>query len=371
MLGDTRPVLPLPVRESLTQASLSASRIAGQPQSGVAVGVAMEMMKAGLPEYLQLAVLNKRSIILRSEGRYNESDDLIQNALDRKIDPDVRFHCQRGRLLLSQAENAILRKEFGNAIDYLEQWEISPHKQSHCEWQVVRLKNTVYGRIHRYQGHFADAHEYLIVCLRIVTTDSSHHHHLHHLADVYCEMRRPDKVENLLRDHIGGFLQHRKFKSESLRRLLLPWAEASIQKHDFENAQLVLLHLDELYSGLAFRNISEQLGHVRSIFGLLRIRVYKSLWSEALRMSDKLSDLMEKYTSFSDGNYYKGLNFLFRSVIHLERGELSDSRDMFSMAKSHDQGPRHFITGLGTYVLQELRCRTESFQAVAYEVSTR
>jgi tetratricopeptide (TPR) repeat protein len=191
---------------------------------------------------------------------------------------------------------------------------------------------------------------------------------MHHLADLFCELELPGKAEELLKGGIEDLKNRGKQRSKAFRRLLLPWAEACIKQHRFEKAGTAFLQLSDIFDEMVGPNVSDQLDHARSILGLVRIAYHESRWPEALESSEKAFFLMQKYKPFSDGNFYIGVILLFRTVIHFELGQLLESRKAFARAKICDQGPRHFIPGMGTYVLQPLRSRAESLNQLVNTV---
>ena len=361
VLGEPCLTLPAHARESLVEASLAASRLIGVSRANYAILVAAKMREAGLPDYLRLAVVNRQSVVLRFEGDHDQSDVLIQDILKRIPTKDIRSHCLYGRLLLSRTENAILRKEFDKAAYYLEQWGVKNNPPSRYEFQVVRLKNTVYGRVSRYLGDFSHACNCLEACLLTSSTDSRYHV-MHHLADVYCELGCAGKAQDLLTNSVENLSARGKQHSKAFRRLLLSLAEAYIQQLRFKEARAALLQLGDIFDGIVGHDVSDQLNHVRSILGQVRIAYSESRWSEALESSEKAFNLAQNYKTFSDGNYYTGIILLFRTVIFSELKQLPESRSAFASAKLCDQGPRYFIPGIGTYVLQSLRLRIESLQ---------
>ena len=205
----------------------------------------MKIQDTELPEHLRMAITTQQSVSLQSYGDHDQSDAVIQKALDRiSIEPmDVRSHCSYGRLLLSQAENAILRKEFNKAKMILAGWEAKSSPPSGLELQVVRLKNTVTGRIWRYEGEFTHARICLEECLKKIPNDISRYHVMHHLADVYCELGFPMKAEKLVLDKINELRAQGKQHSKQFRRLALPLLEAFIQQRSLEAAENILKEL--------------------------------------------------------------------------------------------------------------------------------
>ena len=325
-----------------------------------AVALVAKMRKADLPDYLLLAAAHRQSVLLRAKGDHDQSDDLILDVLNRIVVRDIRSHCLHGRLLLSRAENAILRKDFNKAISYLQQWECKNVPAIGYELQVIRLKNTVLGRTLRYQGEFARAMECLDTILMTIPTEGSRYHVMHHLADVYCELNLATKAEELLREDIEKLKSCGKHRSKAFRRLLLPFADAYIGQHKYEEATAVLVQLSDIFNTISGHNVSDQLDHVRSILALLRIAYDGSRWSEALEYSELALDLVQKYETFSKGNFYIGVIYLFRTIIYFELRQWPHSQEAFALAKVCDPGPQHFIPGMGTYVLRSLRSRLDS-----------
>lgn len=362
MLGEPRPILPTHAREGLAEASLAASRLLGVSRRNIAISVAAKMREDGLPDYLQLAVGNRESAALRFEGYHDRSDTLIEDVLGRILVRDIRSHCLYGCLLLSRAENAILRKELNKAASYLGQWETKNDPAFDYELQVLRLKNTVVGRLSRYQGDFPHAEYCLKACLQTIRTETSRFHIMHHLADVYCELGLAGKAEKLLVKDIEDLRVRGKQRSKAFKRLLLPFAEACLEQRKLQEARAALSELCVIFDGTQGHDVSDQLDHVRLTLGLVRVAYHESRWSEALESSQKAFDLAQKYKTFSDRNFYIGVILLFRTVIYSELEQLSESQRAYASAMLCDKGPWHFLPGIGTYVLQSLMSRIESLR---------
>jgi len=109
-------------------------------------------------------------------------------------------------------------------------------------------------------------------------------------------------------------------------------------------------------------DVPDQLGYVRLMISLARVSWSQARLSEAHQTLEKALVLTETYRTFSKGNFYKGVIYLFLSLVNFELHKypeawltLASANDIF-----HVETPRHFIPGMGSYFLQEL-CRTESF----------
>ena len=280
------------------------------------IAVLAKIQGAGLPDHLRMAIANRRSISLRFKGDHDQSDVVIKDILDRiAIDPaNIRSHCAYGRLLLSRTENTILRKEFRKVASYLASWEVKSSPVSGLELQVVRMKNTVIGRVPRYEGQFDHARYCLEECLKTIPSETSRYHIIHHLADVYCELKIPGAAENLVLDEVKQLRARGKQRSKPFRRLALPLAEAFIEQRTPEAARTVLQELLDIFDGIAGHDIADQLGHVRVVIGLARVCWYES---EAHQILERALGLTGKYRTFSKRETFTLGSSIFLFPLHI------------------------------------------------------
>jgi ATP/maltotriose-dependent transcriptional regulator MalT len=188
-----------------------------------------------LPGYLRMAIVTRESVRLRFQGDHDQSDVLIRDALKSiNIDSeDIRLHYAYGRLLLSRSENAILCNDLSGARKCIENWYLNREYPSILELEVVRLKTTVLTRIDRYEGNFQNANTQLNLCLNLVKqqpSDAVCFHIMHHLGDVYYELRKPKKAQNLLLHEFKHLRACGKQRTKAFRRLALPLAEAYLEQ---------------------------------------------------------------------------------------------------------------------------------------------
>jgi tetratricopeptide (TPR) repeat protein len=322
------------------------------------ISVLAKILDPESPDYLRMAVVDRKSILLRFRGDHDQSDLVIRDILESIVtDPkDIRSHCAYGRLLLSQTENAILRKEFNKAESYLAGWEVKNLEPSGLELQVVRLKNTVLGRVSRYEGKFPHARYCLEQCLKMIPGDASRYHIMHHLGDVYCELGIPGEVEKLVLDEIKQLRARGKQQAKAFRRLVFPLAEAYIRQGRLEAAKAILRELLDIFGKMVNYDVSDQLGHVRLMISLARVDWYRVRYSEARQTLENALVLTEKYKTFSKGNYYIGVIYLFLSIVNFKLHKYPEGR--LSLASANDildqEIPRYFIPGMGSYFLQDL-----------------
>lgn len=365
VLGEPRPTLPAHVRDSIVEASLATYKLFGTSRTKDVISVLAKIHDPELPDYLRMAIATRKSILLRLKGDHDQSDVVIQDILGSVVidSKDIRSHCAYGRLLLSRTENAILRKEFDKAELYLTSWEVKNLRDpSGLELQVVRLKNTVHGRVSRYKGKFEHARYCLEACLKTIPSDASRYHVMHHLGDVYCELGIPKETEKLVLKEIEQLRAHGKQHSKAFRRLALPLAEAYIQQGILEPAKALLGELLVIFEGMVNHDVPDQLGHVRLMIGLARVGWSQARWPEAHQTLEKALVLTENYRTFSKRNFYKGVIYLFLSLVNFELHKYPEARLTLASANDilYEETPRHFIPGMGSYFLQKL-LRIESF----------
>lgn len=363
-----RPPLPVRIRNSLAEASL-ACLLVGTTRSVDMISVLTQMHDLDLPDHLRMAIAARKSTSLRLNGDYHQSDVVIQ-AAEKSIavnTSDTRLHCSYGRLVLSRVENAILREEFDIADEHLTSWEVKNSPPSGLELQVVRLKNTVIGRVSRYKGDFDNACHCLEECLKTVPGAASRYHIMHHLADVYCELRIPLQAHNLVLGEVNRLRALGKRELKTFRRLGLPLAEAYLEQNMFEEANAVLQELLQIYNGIIDHDSSDQLGHVRVMIGIARVKWHIKHWSEACRSLENALVFIGKYSTFSEGTFYLGVVNLFLSLANFELQNYPRALEVRALADSilRKQKPRHFIPGMGSYFLRYLKETSFSVRSIA------
>ena len=363
---EPRPTLPAHVRDCFVEASLAVCRLGTTSRANGLISVLDNTQDTGVPDYLRMAIANQQSISLRLKGDHDQSDVVIQDILKKIVidSTDIRSHCSYGRLLLSRTENAILRKDFNKVASHLADWEVKNSPPSESELQVVRMKNTTIGRVSRYEGQFEHARYCLKECLKTIPSEASRFHVMHHLADVYCELRTPGEAEILVRDEVKQLRARGKQRSRPFRRLSLPLAEAFIEQRTSEAARIVLQELLDIYDAIVSPDVADQLGHVRSMIGLARVCWYESRCSEARRGLESALGLMKKYKTFSERNFYIGVTHVFLSIVQFELRQYPEAQRAHASAKDIlcEQVPRHFMPGMGSYFLQHLVLSAKSLQ---------
>jgi tetratricopeptide (TPR) repeat protein len=346
--------IPDHARESLVEMFLACCRTRSRQKVFIPVFSSMASCES-LPDYLMLAIAEVQSITHRAEGRLQESSDLIERTVWNTQHADIRTHCQKGRLALSLAENALLCELYQEAESSLSGWEVESEPPTQLELQVLRMKNTVVGRVSRYKGDFQHAAECLGTCLQGVQTQAARYHIVYHLADVYCELGNPKAAEHVLERDISRLEQEGALASKLTRRLFLPLAEALILQNRWKDAESKLVVLRHIFDQIVCSDFSDQLGHVRSIIGLARIAHHDSNYCETIDRTTKALGLIRDYKTFEESTFYGGFLYRLRASAYQRMGRSREAEENLELSERYHPEPRHFMAGIGTYVLNSLK----------------
>ncbi|TIA58077.1 hypothetical protein D6C77_05762 [Aureobasidium pullulans] len=260
----------------------------------------------------------------------------------------------KGRLLLSLAENSIVCESLQEAESLLSEWEKKSEQATPLEVQVLRMKNTVVGRISRYKGDFKHAAECLETCLKGVQTEAARYHVEYHLADVYCELRNPDAAQRLLEGDVARLKDAEIRVSKPLRRLLLPLAETLILQDRWKEAESELTSLARMFDEVACSDTSDQLGHVRSIIGLARIDFHHRDYDSTIIRTEKALKLVQYYDTFAATSFYSWFLYRFQASTYHKMRNFGKANESLDLSNRYDEIPRHYMTGLGTYAMDLL-----------------
>ncbi|KAJ5808875.1 hypothetical protein N7474_010144 [Penicillium riverlandense] len=289
----------------------------------------------------------QESVSLRWEGNHNESDTVLERIFCQlpevpETDPDIRLHCAYGRLVFSRAENALMRNDFVQAWQYVDRWEKRSDPPSIMEIKLIRLFNTVFGRIARYTGRFLYARESFERCLR--DGDPSYRHIQFHLADIYCELGCAELAKDLLLGDVERLRHTQSQRLKAFRRLALPLAEAHINLRELNTARYTLEEVLQVYESMKHHDVTDQLGHVRTLISLARVDWYEGMYSGADERLKRATALVESYPTFIKPGFDVAFVNLFHSVV-----KRSLAVELLSKV------PRgYFMAGNGTYFFKEI-----------------
>ncbi|KAI9035053.1 tetratricopeptide repeat protein [Aspergillus affinis] len=343
------PDLPETVRESFIEASLAACRLTNATHAKSIVSTARRLQSPVVSPYLAAMLSWQESVSFRSEGNHNKSDTVLDKILCQipevpktDPDPDIRLHCAYGRLVFSRVENAIMRNDFHRTWGYVDCWERRSSYPSTLEWKLIRLFNTIFGRLAKYTGQFSYARRCFENCLR--DDDPSYRHIQYHLADIYCELGCAEQAKDLLRNDVEQLRHMQGQKSKAFRRLALPLAEAHINLRQLNAARYTLEEVLQAHESMQNHDVTDQLGHVRTLISLARVDWYERMYSSADQKLNRATVLVENYPTFIKRGFDVAFVNLFHSVVKRAlAGELLS------------EVPRgYFMAGTGTYFFEEI-----------------
>jgi tetratricopeptide (TPR) repeat protein len=370
----------IPSHENLTAACVAILRHDGLNATREAVLLLghLRTLEVSVPSRLGIAV--SQSALLRRQLKYDDSDDVIKEALLEINDNNALQIYLLGQLYLSLVENSILRNEHTTALKWLNKihlpMEESPENIPALMWRLFEQKWTTMGRIHRFMGDFKKAKDVLEPCIGLRQYLASNKLVIiaRQLADVYVELGEIESAKMLLDHHLAVLQQKRRQDTIPYAKLLLSYADAELRLGQFDSAEARLEEVRTRFEAHSLTTQTDQLDHVRALIACTRISLHKHKWSEVLEQSTTALRLANQYECFTATNHYKGYIHKVRAISHLQLAQA----DMQAATECVCE-PRHYMTGVGTFdrakahgELAEALARCMSFDQMSLDVvSTR
>lgn len=354
----------IPSHENLTAACLAILRHDGSNATREAVLLLGQLrtLEISVPSRLGIAVA--QSALLRRQLRYDDSDDVIMEALLEINDNNALQIYFLGQSYLSLAENSILRNEHTTALERLNKIHLStekgPRNIPSLLWRLFEQKWTTMGRIHRYMGDFEKAKDALKPCIGLRQHLGSNKLVIvgRQLADIHVELGEIESAKTLLHHHLAILQQKRKQDTIPYTRLLLSYADAELRLGQFDSAEARLEEVRTRFEAHSITTQTDQLDHVRALIACTRISLHKHKWPEVIERSTAALRLANQYECFTATNYYKGYLHKVRAISHLQLARA----DMETATECVRQ-PRHYMTGVGTY--DRIKAHEEFTEALA------
>ncbi len=283
--------------------------------------------------------------------RYH-SDECIPRFY-RQLQPErvsKKLNALYGRLHGSHLENLVQCEQYSAAIEEVDDWRTSK-PSSLMEFRVLPSRAVTIAKIYRSQGLFTDVRSRLESCLMMLfPPDTNRCQVLCSLADVYCDLRLPDKAYKLL---IPDIEKERKkvSKTKSFRRLLVTLIDTDIQRCRYDNAISIIAELGDIFNHLSNLDISDQLLHVRTLVASARICHYNSQFHKALQRWEVALIHVQKSKSFEGEGFTYAIIHLSISLAHLESGDVEEAQKAFKRAESEaaepevDRGSQEWSSG--------------------------
>ncbi|KAF4547268.1 Hypothetical protein D9617_49g041290 [Elsinoe fawcettii] len=353
-------------RKSLIEASLTVFRLFRYPMNESILAYMEHLMRHDPPDYLSIALAWKKSQMHRSRGQVELSKTEVRFG-NEMAEPmtghlDLRTKYYRKRLLLSQADNEIILKNFDEARTLLEQCAVLPIRDeiSPLELQLLRIYNTTHGRISQYEGKFDFALSCYLQSRQAYLSQAGERHMYSHVADIMCELGLEEAAQLELVSRFDTERMLDDHRTLDNRRILLPLAETYLKQNRISDAQRAIDTAIKLFCQLERPNITDQLGHIRAKFGQIRILVEGELWHSAAKEIDSAIAMAHGFNAFTATNYYIGLLWKYKFIVDKKSEQSGRESKVFTRLGDFDPGPRHFIPGLGTYVRADIERLAQS-----------
>ena len=310
------------------------------------LSIAEKMMPADAKLTQVLAMGRVKSLLHRKAFRVDESTVVAQQCLERAIGSSQNT----GRLAqylsvslrLSLAENAILRNDFRAALELATTALECFSQDADRPGDLVRQAQTVIGRTARYQGRFHDAEYTFRVCGDFSENVSkvAVSHLKRQLADMLTEQGCLDEAGQVLDAQLSSVEDGTK----TYRRLLLARGDVYMRSDRAAEARTIFERIDEYFCAETPLEPADQLDHVHARIKLIAICKREGKLDEIEPLATGTLEFMAEYRSFTSSNFYKRVVLNYRAGAALARA----AADVVAANQCHP-GPRHFITGLGTY----------------------
>ncbi|KAG5743179.1 hypothetical protein H9Q70_014112 [Fusarium xylarioides] len=242
--------LPSGVRADLVLTLLEASRFPNMAWKCFVVDQAEHTALGLEDQYIHSLIAQTRCLLNRISGTMNQAsnslDDIGEDTASMTI--DIRMHSAAGQASIQRSLNCIQVEDLSTAKRILEDWSPLHRIPSSIERVVEFRKNTMLGRILRYQGAFRESLKYLE---RAQTTAAQENDLTFYedfrgltcdLADTLRELNEPTSSERHLRTEITRRDQSDISTGKSLLQVSL--AEALFAQARYREAESICLEVE-------------------------------------------------------------------------------------------------------------------------------
>lgn len=367
------------IGNEVLEALLAACKVGNLQSRRSVLTMATHMLGDESPPYIWAEMAYQQSNLLRLAADFDHSERVIHDFCCRcgdhsdkciprfyqQFQPDrlsKRLNALYGRLHGSHLENLVQCDKYGPAIEEVDDWRTSS-PSSLMECRVLPSRVITVAKIYRSQGLFAEARPRLERCLTVLLPqDTNRCQVLCSLADVYCDLRLPDKAHGIIARDIEN--ERKKVtKTKSFRRLLVAVIDAHIQRGLYGDALRIIEELEDTFNALSDLDVSDQLLHVRVLVASARICHYDSLFHQALQKWEVALTYVQTYKSFEGEGFTYAVIHLSISLAHLESGNAEKAREAFQRAEMIcSRGMRDFwiptLAAWGRFIVSRIQSLT-------------
>lgn len=279
----------------------------------------------------------------------------VDHILGKKFTPaDQRSNAQLGQIILLAAQVLLERNELTKALSELK-WKQFAVEASYLEKDLLRKRDLFIARVHHLQGDFLVAecrlrqlHERRVAALGLDCLIASR------LADVTCELDKPEEAENIIMPMLECLRQFKQDWWPRATPLKIALADAYLHQGKYKEAEVIYRDLEHSYvemtdlSGIAEGDV------MRVLFGLARLFHLGCRWDEALFYWEKA---LAKALDFGwKGGFSKYLIYLSLHHLYLKLDKPERAAEYMEGANSLGRvDPTRWCPRLATHWLKYVK----------------
>ena len=238
--------------------------------------------------YRESCILRMAGDVPGSEKALGTFSELAASACNAEnAHKNALYNAVRGEIIISHSENLVRDWQLEDARRELSTWRTLQQSSGSTLEKITAVeRDTIMGKILKYQGHFEEA----LLLLEPLLEDGSLPFKgsgwycvlLSNVADLQCELGRPDEAERLLNEHLQIMIDRKTEDISTGRRLRLSLAESFLARQKYNDAEKVLLQLLKTYETVRRVDYATAVNKFRVLIGLARLHHMQAQWERAL-----------------------------------------------------------------------------------------
>jgi tetratricopeptide (TPR) repeat protein len=333
------------MKRRLVAALLSASRFLDQDWKISKICLAKSILRSLEPDaetvYLERCAAQRSMFLSREPQNYS-------NTSYRNFVPmDQRSNAQRGEMVIFYVQSLIACNQLSRAMSELRNFRAFESLASRQETLVLQRIDLYIARVHQLRGEFEKAQKCFLQVPDERQETSISCWRTSRLADIYCELGRADKAEEVTKSALDFLKKWNWDVLPKATRLKLSLADAYLHQNKFTEAEMIYLELNETHRMMDNFSDNAQAEVVRTLVGLARRFHLERCWPRALEYwQDALTKVKQFHwrTEFAEVTISASL-----CHIYMETSNLEDARNHAEKAgKLRSQMPEHWCPLLGT-----------------------
>lgn len=339
---------PIQFPHELATTILAASRFLDKNWKLEAIERAKELLAGDQDPYMNAYLTSRSSSVFRMTGLRDKSNQVLQEFVQSTVlaghdhgwEKDARYNALRGDLIISYTQNMLRQGKLEESENELFEWTpLNPDNPSTLEKITSRARDTILGRVLRFQGRFEEALELVEKVLENSHSDDNfegtgwYHVLVSGVADLYCELGREEEAEALVQSELKAMTEDGIQDISSGRRLQRSLAETFLGRNMFPEAEKVLLHLRDLNESTTNIAPPDNLGVYRTWTSLARVAHLQSNWAEALEYWSEGLRVAERIQM--SGGFNGGLIRYSMAHALLKTGDKTKSKELLEEAQEN------------------------------------